>query len=89
MNETLERLKTLFVEQLHIDAPPPEADLFETGTLDSLQLVELLAHLERQFGVQIATADIDLDQLRTLEGIAALVESARAPQDNARKVACG
>jgi len=89
MNETLERLKTLFVEQLHIDAPPPEADLFETGTLDSLQLVELLAHLERQFGVQIATADIDLDRLRTLEGIAALVESARAPQDKARKVACG
>jgi len=89
MNETLERLKTLFVEQLHIDAPSAEVDLFESGMLDSLQLVELLAQLERQFGVQIATADIDLDRLRTLEGIAALVESAGAPQDNARKVACG
>lgn len=89
MNDTIARLKTLFVEQLHIDAPPPEADLFESGTLDSLQLVELLAQLERQFGVQLATADIDLDRLRTLEGIAALVESAGAPQDRARKVACG
>jgi D-alanine--poly(phosphoribitol) ligase subunit 2 len=89
MNDTIARLNTLFVEQLHIDAPPPDADLFESGTLDSLQLVELLAHLERQFGVQIAAADIDLDSLRTLEGIAALVESAGAPQDKARKVACG
>ncbi|HZF19989.1 MAG TPA: acyl carrier protein [Burkholderiales bacterium] len=89
MKDTITRLKTLFVEQLHIDAPPPETDLFESGTLDSLQLVELLAQLERQFGVQIATADIDLEQLRTLEGIAALVESAGAPQDKARKVACG
>jgi D-alanine--poly(phosphoribitol) ligase subunit 2 len=89
MNDTIARLNTLFVEQLHIDAPPPDADLFESGTLDSLQLVELLAQLERQFGVQIATADIDLDSLRTLEGIAALVESAGASQDKARKVACG
>src|SRR5262245_25235175 len=39
MTDTIDRLKTLFIEHLHIDAPPAELDLFESGTLDSLQLV--------------------------------------------------
>lgn len=69
----IERLGALFVESLHIEAPPPETDLFESGTIDSLQLVELLLQIERRFGVQIALESIDLDNLRTLGRIARLV----------------
>jgi len=69
-------LGELFAESLHIEAPRPDTDLFESGTLDSLQLVELLLQLERRFGVRVPIESIDLDNLRTLERIARLVEAA-------------
>ena len=69
-------LGELFAESLHVEAPAPDVDLFESGTLDSLQLVELLLQLERRFGVRVAIESIDLDNLRTLERIARLVEAA-------------
>jgi methoxymalonate biosynthesis acyl carrier protein len=69
----IERLGAIFLENLNIEAPPPETDLFENGIIDSLQLVELLLQLERRFGVRIAIDDIDLDNFRTLERIARLV----------------
>ena len=72
-NAIIRRLGALFVESLHIEAPSPDTDLFETGILDSLQLVELLVQLEQRFGFKIKIDDIELDDLRTLAGIAALV----------------
>ena len=69
----VERLRALFLEGLHIEVPSADADLFETGMLDSLQLVELLLQLEQQFGFRIKIDDIDLDDLRTLARIARLL----------------
>jgi len=72
-NAIIGRLGALFVESLHIEAPSPDTDLFETGILDSLQLVELLVQLEQRFGFKIKIDDIDLDDLRTLARIAGLI----------------
>lgn len=72
-NAIIDRLHAVFVESLHIQVPAADTDLFETGLVDSLQLVELLLQLERQFGFRIAIQDIDLDNLRTLDRIARLV----------------
>lgn len=85
----IRRLGEVFVETLHIEAPPPDTDLFESGTLDSLQLVELLLALERSFGTRITVESIDLEQLRTLERIARLVAgpAAAAPARQEKKVA--
>jgi D-alanine--poly(phosphoribitol) ligase subunit 2 len=82
------RLGAIFVECLHIEAPPSDVDLFESGIVDSLQLVELLLQLERRFGVQIAIESIDLDKLRTLGRIARLVEELqpRVTEIRARRV---
>jgi D-alanine--poly(phosphoribitol) ligase subunit 2 len=78
-------LGDLFVESLHVEAPPPDTDLFESATLDSLQLVELLLQLERRFGVRVAIEHIDLEHLRTLERIARLVEAASPAEISAAK----
>jgi len=72
-NAIIERLSALFVESLHIEAPSADTDLFETGILDSLQLVELLLQLERRFGFRTTIENLDLDNLRTLGRIALLV----------------
>jgi len=77
-NAIVRRLGALFVESLHIEVPSADTDLFETGILDSLQLVELLVQIEQRFGFKMKIDDIDLDDLRTLEGIARLVAARTA-----------
>jgi len=72
------RLNNWFSESLHICVPSPDTDLLESGLVDSLQIVELLMQLEEQFGFKINIDDIDLDDLRSLNRIAALV-AAHAP----------
>ena len=72
-NAIVDNLRALFAKTFHIDVPSTDADLLETGILDSFQLVELLFQLEREFGIRIAIEDIDLEDLRTLERIARLV----------------
>lgn len=68
-----ERLGALFAESFQIEVPSADTDLLETGILDSLQFVELLAQLEQHFGFRVTLEDIDLDDLRTLARIARLV----------------
>ena len=71
--DLIERLGKLFAETFHIEAPAADTDLLESGILDSLQLVELLAQLEQRFGLRIRIEDIDLEDLRSLARIARLV----------------
>jgi acyl carrier protein len=72
-NAIVDRLIALFAESFHIEVPAPDTDLLESGLLDSFQFVELLAHLEREFGMRIRIDDLELDDLRSLERIARLV----------------
>ena len=78
-NVIVDRLGALFAESFHIEVPSPDTDLLESGLLDSFQFVELLAQLERQFGLRIRLDDIELDDVRTLERIARMV-SVAAPE---------
>jgi len=78
--DIIARLNNWFSESLHISVPSPDTDLLESGLVDSLQIVELLMQLEEQFGFKISIDDIDLDDLRSLERIAALVAAHAAPR---------
>ncbi len=64
------KVAAIFAERLNIDVPSPETDLFEEGLLDSLGFVELLMHLEQEFGVTVTPEQLDLDNFRTLARIA-------------------
>lgn len=68
-------LGRLFAGRLHIEIPSAETDLIETGLLDSLRLVELLLYIESDLGWRLPIEDIDLDDLRSVRRIAALIES--------------
>lgn len=72
----VERLRSLLLEHLHVEAPSPDVDLLESGVLDSLQLVDLLLLIEQHFGRRIPIEAIDLDDLRSLARLADLL---RAP----------
>ena len=65
-----EQLTKLFREKLHLDVPSPNTDLIDTGLLDSLQFVQLVLHLEEDFGRQIALESLDIDHFRSIGNIA-------------------
>ena len=67
------RLNRLFLDKLNVKVPSPDTDLLESGLLDSMQIVELLLHIEHQFGLRIELARVDFDDLRSLAGIARLI----------------
>jgi acyl carrier protein len=72
-------LRTLFSDKLNIEVPSPEADLIESGLLDSLRLVELLLEIEAGLGHRIPLDQIELDDLRSVARIARLIASRPQP----------
>ena len=45
-DEVVARLEAIFAERLHMPAPSTDAELLESGLLDSLQFVDLLLVIE-------------------------------------------
>ncbi len=69
------KIAKVFTEELNLEVPSTESDLFETGLLDSLKFVELLVKLEEVFGTLIAIEDLEIDNFRSIRKIAAFVTS--------------
>ena len=61
-----DRIGDVFVRHLNIRPPSAETDLIESGTIDSLTFVELIAHLEREFSIRIPLDDLDLNHFRSI-----------------------
>ncbi|HXF95938.1 MAG TPA: phosphopantetheine-binding protein [Gemmatimonadales bacterium] len=73
------RVSELIADKLHLEVPSPDTDLFETGLLDSLRFVELLASLEEALGVTVSVEEIELDDFRTTARIAGFIARRGAP----------
>jgi acyl carrier protein len=50
-----------------------DTDLQESGLLDSLTTLSLVAFLEQTFAIQLDPADINAEAFRTLDAVTALV----------------
>lgn len=68
-----DRISAVFASVLNLEIPSVETDLFESGVLDSLAFVELLLHLEREFGVTASVADLEVENFRSISRIAQFV----------------
>jgi acyl carrier protein len=68
-----EAVRRVFLEDLNLEISDPELDLLEAGIIDSLALVGLIAGLEERFGVSVDFDTLDLEDLRSLESISALL----------------
>ncbi|MFP3942047.1 MAG: phosphopantetheine-binding protein [Thermoanaerobaculia bacterium] len=64
------RVQRIFLERMQFDVHSVEEDLFDSGVVDSLSFVELLVHLEEEFGTRIEIEELDLDDFRTISKIA-------------------
>jgi acyl carrier protein len=74
----LERIERIFDRALDIEPPGAGVDLIAAGVLDSFAVLELLAELEAEFQAAIPLEQLEIDDFRTLDAIAALVERCRA-----------
>ena len=64
------RIARLFADRLDTEVPAADTDLFETGILDSLRFVQLLAALEEAFGIRVAVEELEIDDFRNVSRIA-------------------
>ncbi len=80
---TLEaQVAALFAERLTVEVPAADTDLFDTGLLDSLRFVELLAAIEEAFALRISVEEIEIADFRTVSRIARfLAEKALSPRE--------
>jgi methoxymalonate biosynthesis acyl carrier protein len=77
VSETLDltaRISELFLEAVEIEVEAPDQDLIENGLLDSLTFVEILLHIEREFGVDVGLVGFEIDDFRTVENIGEFVQ---------------
>jgi acyl carrier protein len=72
-HELRQQISRLFADALDRPVPSVDLDLFEAGVLDSAAFVELLLHLELDYGVRASAADLDLDRFRSITCIADFV----------------
>jgi acyl carrier protein len=72
-NGVHQKLTELFAKKLSLEVSSVDTDLVETGLLDSLALVELLAQLDETFGVSISIDDLELENFRSIASIAGFV----------------
>lgn len=77
LHQAIERV---FTEHLALEVPAPDTDLFEAGMVDSLALVQLILALEQTFKVTIPLREIELERLRSVDAIAALLGELGARQ---------
>jgi acyl carrier protein len=60
-----------------IDSIEHDSDMLAGGVIDSLGINELIGFLERAYGIRVADDDIDAENFRSIENIAAFVERKR------------
>ena len=63
-------LARLFSQRLHAEVPSETTDLFETGVLDSQRFVDLLLHIEQEFGIQVSIEQFEIENFRSIDSIA-------------------
>lgn len=75
--DVVDRIQRIFKDELFAEPESPDADLVNSGVLDSLTVVRLLAILEEQFGLTVAMDDLDLSDFRSVGSIAEWVARQR------------
>ena len=51
----------------------PEEDIFALGFVNSLLAMQLVAFVEKEFGIRVGDEDLDLDNFRSIQAISNLV----------------
>ena len=70
-------LRAFIRRYLPVTVLDDDQDLFETGVIDSLFLIQMLTFIESSFGIKVETGDLDHSHFRTLNRAGAFIARKR------------
>ncbi|WP_033429268.1 acyl carrier protein [Saccharothrix syringae] len=73
LDPIVEQVRAFFTSALPETHLEPDQDYFALGLVNSLLALELVTHVEKNFAIRVEVEDLDLDNFRTLNRIAAFV----------------
>ena len=77
MDETQRKIKEFLSRFFKNHDLQPGEDIFALGFVNSLLAMQLVAFVEKEFGIAVADEDLDLDNFRSVDAIAALIARKR------------
>jgi methoxymalonate biosynthesis acyl carrier protein len=78
MDQTQTRIKEFLSRFFKNHDLQPEEDIFALGFVNSLLAMQLVAFVEKEFGVHVEDEDLDLDNFRSIQAISNLVARKQA-----------
>jgi acyl carrier protein len=72
--DTKERIREFVSRFMSGNAPKDGEDIFATGYVNSMFAMQLVQFVETGFGFTVESEDLELDNFRSIDAIAALVE---------------
>ncbi|XVS61312.1 acyl carrier protein [Actinosynnema sp. CA-299493] len=69
----VEEIRAFFASALPESTLEPDQDYFALGLVNSLLALELVTYVEKRFAIRVDVEDLDLDNFRTMNRIAAFV----------------
>jgi acyl carrier protein len=75
--DLISQVRRLISEKLLLEVSSSQEDLLSSGTIDSLSLIQLLVSLEEHFSVRIPLDELEIEDLRSIQSIARLIENYR------------
>jgi acyl carrier protein len=77
MDETQTKIKEFLSRFFKNHDLQPGEDIFALGFVNSLLAMQLVAFVEKEFGIAVGDEDLDLDNFRSIDAIAGLVARKR------------
>lgn len=74
MDQTQEKIKEFLSRFFKNHDLQPDEDIFALGFVNSLLAMQLVAFVEKDFGIRVEDEDLDLDNFRSINAIAQLVQ---------------
>jgi methoxymalonate biosynthesis acyl carrier protein len=78
MDQTQTKIKEFLSRFFKNQDLKPEEDIFALGFVNSLLAMQLVAFVEKEFGIQVGDEDLDLDNFRSIQAISNLVTRKQA-----------
>jgi acyl carrier protein len=77
MDETQLKIKEFLSRFFKSHDLQPDEDIFALGFVNSLLAMQLVAFVEKEFGIAVADEDLDLDNFRSVRAISNLIARKR------------
>jgi methoxymalonate biosynthesis acyl carrier protein len=81
--ETIEKELLSFLQERTKTSLAPTQELFASGLVSSMFAMELVVHLEQNYGIAIVGSDLKLDNFRTVQSMRELVLRLRGASEAA------